>query len=484
MLSHFERGCPTDHLILPNELWFSIFTHLPPAALKDVFETSFRFRELSRSLRYRRLVLDPLCPCYAGPGHQHGAGWIDAWLGRLSAPPIATHVLELVISFQFLGALFGKPTGVHSPHAQAYVRPLLEAVHQFPRLRNLTLRLPFGWEFDLDALPVGRVLDELWIEGGILRSSAHESLRTKSFVYTNFPRSSSPCGETGNSFLAALNATHLASLTLYPSFDCHPTANIDPALCRRFAALRRLEVQGCSGPFVHDVHSIVAAFPAVEELVVDGEYRSCRCATPDRQLPPLAALRSYTGPADYAPIFLAGSRCPRVVLDTFHTQQTIAAVLAQNTTMFENVTEFGCKIRLESLLNSDVLDIRRAMPRASKLELYIADLLGPEPLDEDEDDLELHADGLSVSSNSRRHILCADLTQNLPCILASQLMAAKSDPLHVTIDWELCCEVVDVLGGLEPVHRALMKLVGKQAVRVDFRGGVREWCSRTDVITH
>nr|GAT61168.1 predicted protein [Mycena chlorophos] len=311
---------------LPNELWAEVFGYLPPTELTNVHLTSRRFYALSHPVFFRSLVLDP--DHHAMLGNRDFIGVLE----RYTAPHIRKNVRELTVSFRF-GRLTRtqRARGVSVP----LKGPMLESLQCFKHLRVLQCAFRNAETVDMATLGFSALpfLDKLTLSGCSLvcpASPTAQRIRVGHFAYTGIPRMEHLLRErrshpdTGNesdsgvfrSFLSFLDPHTLHTLTLIPSFDVSPGAwlALDHDLYETFTELRKVDVT-VDGPFLAPVRNFVEALPNVRDLILHGAFRNVREPSfsgavfhPEAEAArSTGSLRSYTGPAEYLPIFAAGA---------------------------------------------------------------------------------------------------------------------------------------------------------------------------------
>ncbi|KAK6969446.1 hypothetical protein R3P38DRAFT_3501343, partial [Favolaschia claudopus] len=231
--------------------------------------------------------------------------------------------------------------------------------------------------------------------------------------------------DTQCSFLSALDPETLISLTMSPSHHCSPGAWLanDSDLFPTFRNLRSVTID-CDGPFIRPVHAFLIQLPALQHLTLTGRF--CRSTeftpTPGCSLP--RTLRSFTGPAEYIPLFLADTACTRLAINTCCSPDELYATLLGTPLCVSAVTELEVQFSLAGVCTWKAPHrLFAAFPKLKTARIRIS-----HP--------SFYGDGSGVSGPAETQIFRPAYLPGLPCILVSALRACATLS-SVVIDWDL-----------------------------------------------
>ncbi|KAJ7034282.1 hypothetical protein C8F04DRAFT_1395546 [Mycena alexandri] len=442
---------------LPTEMWFDIFRMLPVHALCSVHSVSFLFHDISHPLLFHDFNLDP---------DQHNLS-PEEFIERLdmySAEPIASHVRKLSVSFQF-GRWFrarsgGFITALSSP--TPLIAPLLQTILNFHNLRILECTFRFNSavhfaDLGLQDLPN---LQDLRIHGGAPYCPyliPAKKIGVTHFSFTGIPSVGLEPRQNMRSFLSILYPETLSSLTLSPSYDCSPALWLayDRDLFSTFRQLRTVTI-GCDGPFLRPVHDFLVQLPALQDLIMSGEYRRCTEFEPTDDGPSLPlGLQSYTGPCEYIPLFLSGTACTRLTINACYTPEDLARAL-ETTSYTSAVTDLSLLLPFGPFCGwESPRSLFIHFPRLATLRLIISD----SPLDDDPDMCDF------------TETFDPEALMLLPEILTA-VLRAPTELTRAVIEWDLSCDIISMLPALEDLHETVVRSL-PQARKIVFERGAR-----------
>ncbi|KAK7063537.1 F-box domain-containing protein [Favolaschia claudopus] len=459
---------------LPNELWCEIFENLPREDLRQIHSVSSLFHDISHSIFFRDFILDP-------DRLDLATDEVIERLALYTSASIATHVRKLKVSFKFGPGFRSSSRNATAPISPSAVSPLLRSIQSFKNVRILECEFRFGSEVHFDDLGLQSLpnLTELRVVGARLycpRTPTSSKIKVAHFSFSAIPEivpDERGEADTRCSFLSALDPEALTSLTMSPSLHCSPGAWLanDSDLFPTFRNLQSVTID-CDGPFLRPVHAFLVQLPALQHLTLTGRF--CRSTeftpTPGCSLP--RTLQSFTGPAEYIPLFLADTTCTRLAINACCRPDELYVTLLGTPLCVSAVTDFEVHLSLAGVCTWKAPhQLFAAFPKLKTARIRIS-----HP--------SFYDGGSGVSGPAETPLFAPAYLPGLPCILVAALRACAT-LFCVVIDWDLRDLAPCLLPDFVALREILLNGLAPRIMDIGFEGNLwnvrvtrRRWFGR------